>query len=120
MLPEALTRLLAVPRNLPWQPLPHAHRQRVDVTDDFNWRPSVAKLRFLQRSGFRCAGCGLVSAPSTEVPSGYLELVAAEHDLRRAPEFRGHTGRPTKLTRRAEFRKQRALEGSSGSSSTPS
>ena len=78
MLPEALTRLLAVPRNLPWQPLPHAHRQRVDVTDDFNWRPSVAKLRLLQRSGFRCAGCGLVSAPSTEVPSGYLELVAAE------------------------------------------
>ena len=46
--------------------------------------------------------------------------VAVLDDLRRAPEFRGHTGRPTKLTRRAEFRKRRALEGSSGSSSTPS
>ena len=44
--------------------------------------------------------------------------VAVLDDLRRAPEFRGHTGRPTKLTRRAEFRKRRALEGSSGSSST--
>ena len=36
--------------------------------------------------------------------------VAVLDDLRRAPEFRGHTGRPTKLTRRAEFRKRRALE----------
>ena len=46
--------------------------------------------------------------------------VAVLDDLRRAPEFRGHTGRPTKLTRRAEFRKRRALEGSSGSSSASS
>ena len=38
--------------------------------------------------------------------------VAVLDDLRRAPEFRGHTGRPTKLTRRAEFRKRRALEES--------
>ena len=39
--------------------------------------------------------------------------VAVLDDLRRAPEFRGHTGRPTKLTRRAEFRKRRALESES-------
>ena len=38
------------------------------------------------------------------------EAQALLDDLRRAPEFRGHTGRPTKLTRRAEFRKRRALE----------
>ena len=31
-------------------------------------------------------------------------------DLRRAPEFRGHTGRPTKTTRRSEFRRRRAEE----------
>ena len=34
-------------------------------------------------------------------------------DLRRAPEFRGHTGRPTKTTRRSEFRRRRAEEESS-------
>ena len=36
--------------------------------------------------------------------------VAVLDDLRRAPEFRGHTGRPTKLTRRAELRARPALE----------
>ena len=84
-----------------------------DLVEATDWVPDAPDELRRKWAGVLCrdeAQLAAVRAAAGEV--------AVLDDLRRAPEFRGHTGRPTKLTRRAEFRKRRALEGSSGSSST--
>ena len=78
-----------------------------DLLETTDWVPDAPEALRAKWAGVLCrdeAQLAAVRAAGGEV--------AVLDDLRRAPEFRGHTGRPTKLTRRAEFRKRRALEES--------
>ena len=84
-----------------------------DLVEATDWVPDAPDELRRKWAGVLCRDEAQLAA--VRAAAGEVALL---DDLRRAPEFRGHTGRPTKLTRRAEFRKRRALEEPSGSSST--
>jgi tRNA G18 (ribose-2'-O)-methylase SpoU len=73
----------------------------LQTTDWMGEAPDVLRERW---AGVLCRDAAQLEAVRS------ADEVPLLDDLRRAPEFRGHTGRPTKTTRRSEFRRRRAEE----------